>query len=105
MTKKKTEAHVEIVKAVENIEAVQVEKPIAVEEPAIIVEEPNRAEKEIHYIVTCSVNARTLPSLEGKVLYVLNPQDEVKIMGEFGDWYQISTDAFVMKQYIEKVEK
>lgn len=102
MTKKKTEAHIE---AIQTAEAVEDIKVVQVEEPAIVAEEVVCAEKEVHYVASCSVNARTLPSLEGKVLYVLNPDDEVKIMGEFGDWYQISADAFVMKQYIKKVEQ
>ena len=82
-------------------------------------EEYDAAWEEFPYLVTAleetvryasqSVNVRSLPSEEGEVLGNLNTNDEITVVGESGDWYQISYNedtAYVFKSLTseEKVE-
>ncbi len=66
--------------------------------------------EEFPYLVTAldetvryaaqSVNIRSLPSEEGEVLGNFNTNDEITVIGESGDWYQISYNedtAYVFK--------
>ena len=66
--------------------------------------------EEFPYLVTAldetiryaaqSVNIRSLPSEEGEVLGNFNTNDEITVVGESGDWYQISYNedtAYVFK--------
>ena len=73
-------------------------------------EEYDAAWEEFPYLVTAldetvryaaqSVNIRSLPSEDGEILGNFNTNDEITVIGESGDWYQISYDddtAYVFK--------
>ncbi len=56
-------------------------------------------------VTTARVNVRTLPSLEGDVLTLLQPDIEVICTGSIGEWYQVEYEgrtAYMFAEYLEE---